>query len=206
MLDARLSAEAGADAIGLNFYAASRRCVAPAEAEAIVQSLPPQVVKVGLFVNQDVKTIRQAAARYQLDLLQLHGDEPPELLVELAGMPTMRAFRLAHDRLGELLAYLERCRQLDALPEYVLLDAAVPGQYGGTGKLADWTLAQAYCAHQPGPRLVLAGGLTAENVAAAVNEVHPHAVDTSSGVEAAPGIKDADRLKSFVAAARQAMR
>jgi phosphoribosylanthranilate isomerase len=206
--DALVAAQAGADAIGLNFYARSKRWVSVKRAEEIAAALPTGIVKVGVFVNAEVDSIRAVHAAVRFDLLQLHGDEPPEFLHELRGsdladLPVMRALAcgssLAH--VGE---YLDRCRQLDCLPRLVLLDASVPGARGGTGATCDWQTAVKYHDLRRAPPLVLAGGLTAENVAVAIAAVRPAAVDVASGVENALGRKDAEQVRRFVAAAKAA--
>ena len=202
--DARMVAEAGADAIGLSFYPASRRCVSLETAQAILAAAPTQLTKVGLFVNAAIAEVVAAFDRLGLDLIQLHGDEPPEYLGQLAGRPTMKALRVGPDGLAPVAAYLDRCRELGCVPTLCLIDALVPGQYGGTGQVADWPKLASYPIDEWNPPLVLAGGLTPENVAQAVNQVRPHAVDTSSGVESSPGRKDADLVRRFVAAAKAA--
>ena len=202
--DALAAAQAGADAIGLNFYARSPRCIDHATARQIVATLPDEVVKVGVFVNAAAKGICHAVDDLELDLIQLHGDEPPEFLAELGGRPVMRALRLGPEGLPPVLDYIERCRALAAMPEMVLLDAHVAGEYGGTGKAADWPLAAKYVA-QPGvPPLVLAGGLTPSNVAEAIRAVRPAAVDTASGVETSPRHKDPAAIVAFVRATQAA--
>lgn len=202
--DAQLTADAGADAIGLNFYAKSPRAIGLEQAQAIARVLPSTVVKVGLFVNASVEQIVHSFEAVPLDLIQLHGDEPPELLAALAGRPILRAFRLTEAGLSPVAAYLAACRQLGCTPHAVLLDAYRPGHYGGTGETADWSAAASYVAEATPPPLVLAGGLTSENVAEAIRRVRPTAVDTASGVEAKPGRKDPARLRAFIQAARQA--
>lgn len=204
--DARAVADAGADAMGLNFYPGSSRYITIETGRTIVDALPPHVVKVGLFVNADVDTIVQTAADVALDLVQLPGDEPPELLAELSrrcSAPTIRAFRLGAEKLAPVSAYLDRCRALGALPRMTLLDAHCEGQYGGTGTVADWPVAAQYAAMRDVPPLVLAGGLTPENVARAITAVHPAAVDTAGGVESSPGRKDPQLVRSFVLAAQE---
>jgi phosphoribosylanthranilate isomerase len=142
------------------------------------------------------------------NLLQLHGDEPPEFLRTLrdsglAELPVMRALACVGSLAG-VDQYLDRCRQLDCLPRLVLLDASVPGQRGGTGATCDWSVAAKYHDIPGAPPLVLAGGLTAENVAVAISAVRPVAVDVASGVEHATGRKDPEKVRRFVAAALRA--
>lgn len=202
--DAVAAARAGADAIGLNFYPSSPRFVSIGQAKMISSATPTNVLKVGLFVNASAKDIHSAMGQVGFNLIQLHGDEPPEFLAELTGLPVMRAFRLGLEDLAPVGRYLDRCGQLNATPRLVLLDASVRGQYGGTGQTADWGMAKHYHEMVGGPPLVLAGGLTAENVADAIQAVRPLAVDTSSGVETSPSKKDASLIERFVSEARAA--
>jgi phosphoribosylanthranilate isomerase len=203
--DARAAAAAGADAVGLNFYAGSKRCLDAAGAAAIRAELPSGVLPVGVFVNADAAEICRRFDELRLGLIQLHGDEPPEYLAQLGGRPVMRAFRMSLEGWPPIVRYLDECRQLGALPRLVLIDAFHPGQYGGTGQTADWSRLAPWRSHLAGLPLVLAGGLTPENVAAAIEAVQPSAVDTASGVEQSPGIKDAARLTAFVQHARGAI-
>jgi len=205
--DALAVARAGADAVGLNFYPKSKRCVDAETAGRIVASLPREIVKVGLFVNANVEDVARRFDELGLDLIQLHGDEPPGYLAQLGGRPVIRAFRLGPDGLDPLGRYLADCRQLGCTPRLVLIDALVPGQYGGTGQLADWQLLATYREGPgtgPTPPLVLAGGLTPGNVTEAIATVRPAAVDTASGVESSPGRKDRAAVEAFVRAARTA--
>jgi phosphoribosylanthranilate isomerase len=207
--DALAAAAAGADAVGLNFYPASKRHVDIGRAAEVAAALPRGVVRVGVFVNADAAAIRAAHAAARLDLLQLHGDEPPEFLrllrtSDLANLPVMRALACGSS-LEPIEEYLRRCRELDCPPRLVLLDAAAPAERGGTGSLCDWTTAATYHRIAGAPPLVLAGGLTAGNVAAAIAAVRPAAVDVASGVESAPGRKDRDQMARFVSAAKAAL-
>ena len=139
-------------------------------------------------------------------LIQLHGDEPPELLSALGGRPVMKAFRAAGtDGLRAVLDYLETCRSLACLPRLILFDAPLAHGFGGSGKPADWSLAKQYVESRRTPGLVLAGGLKADNVAKAIRTTGAGAVDTASGVESQPGIKDPAAIKAFVHAARKAL-
>lgn len=200
--DAETVAAAGADAVGLNFFPGSKRCVPLEMAAAISRALPADVRRVGLFVNADSREVRKVAKQLSLDVIQLHGDEPPELLAELGDWPIVRAFCTSPDWQTAVDHYLDRCGELHALPAAVLMDAYRPGAYGGTGAQAEWEEIVRWSAERTELPIVLAGGLTPDNVSAAIEAVHPAAVDTASGVESSPGIKDAGLVRQFVAAAR----
>ncbi len=202
--DAVALADAGADAIGLNFYPGSSRFVSPARAAEIAAALPAGTRKIGVFVNSAADDVRRIARRLSLDWVQLHGDEPPEFVARLGGIPVLRAFRLEAAGLGAVSSYLAKCQELDAMPGMVLLDSFRAGAYGGTGLVLDWTLAAAYHQLDAAPPLVLAGGLAAANVAQAITAVRPAAVDTASGVEASRGRKDHAQAAAFIAAAKAA--
>jgi phosphoribosylanthranilate isomerase len=203
--DAQATVEAGADAIGLNFYPQSSRAIDLARARAIVAVLPREMIKVGLFVNAAPAEICRTCDALGLDLVQLHGDEPPQLLSALGGRPVMKAFRPAGaEGLRVVLDYLETCRALGCLPRLVLLDAPLTRGFGGSGTLADWRLAKQYGESYQGPKLVLAGGLKPDNVADAIRTTGARSVDTASGVESEPGIKDPAAVRAFVHAARSA--
>jgi phosphoribosylanthranilate isomerase len=204
VVDALAVARAGADAVGLNFFPGSKRFIAMDRAREIADALPPEVVKVGVFVNAMEDDIRQAFSEVGLDAVQLHGDEPPSLLVRLADMPLVRAFRLGSSGLAPIDAYLTACADLGVLPRMILLDACVAGQYGGTGATLDWSMLGGTASPAVRPPVVLAGGLTPTNVATAIHSVHPAAIDTAGGVEYAPGKKDHTLLVAFVTAARAA--
>lgn len=192
--DAEAAVAAGADWLGLNFWPRSRRHVDAERAVEIVAALPRGVVKVGVFVNAPAPEVEAIAARVGLDLLQFHGDEDAAYLAGFAGRH-VRALRVRD---------AADLRALDGLAtDTVLLDAASDG-YGGSGHTFDWALARQ--AGAPGRRLILAGGLTPENVAQAVREVRPFGVDVASGVERAPGVKDHDKVRRFVTAAKEATR
>lgn len=189
--DALHAAACGADALGLVFYPASSRCVTVEAAAAICAGLPPFVTRVGLFVNETPERIRAVVARCGLDAVQLHGDESPAdcLLTPLRVIKGVRPAAGAEP--GDWDAY-----RVSAL----LVDAAVPGAYGGTGERADWAVAARLAARR---RVILAGGLTAGNVAAAIAAVRPYAVDVASGVEREPGKKDPEKVAAFIRAARE---
>ena len=202
--DLQAAVLAGADAVGLNFYPQSKRYLDPSLASVIVSEIPSSVTRVGLFVNSPADHILHLANLLSLHVLQLHGDEPPELLQELRGWNILRAFRCSRPDFEEIDTYLDACRSLDCLPWAVLLDGFSSHQYGGTGQTADWHLASTWPHRPDRPPLVLAGGLTPSNVSQAIRTVRPWAVDTASGVELSPGIKSADLMQQFVSNASQA--
>jgi phosphoribosylanthranilate isomerase len=183
----------GAHAIGLVFYDASPRAVANKQARMIVDALPPFLTAVGLFVNAEPDVVRKTLAEVPLQLLQFHGDETPAYCSAF-GVPYLKAVRV---RPGvDLLQYGHDFREARGL----LLDAFVEGVRGGTGATFDWNLIP----RDLGLPIVLSGGLDAGNVEAAVRAVRPWAVDVSSGVEAAKGIKDAAKIEAFMNGVRNA--
>jgi phosphoribosylanthranilate isomerase len=202
--DAVMVARCGADAVGLNFYPRSPRYLSPEPARRVCEALPAEVVKVGLFVNAPEREVCQTFDGLGLDLIQLHGDEPPACLARLGKRPVMRAFRLDRRGLAPIAAYLEECRKLGCLPRLTLIDSHTKGVYGGTGRVADWNVVSRYPFEQWHPPLVLAGGLTPDNVAEAIRAVRPMAVDTASGVEAGAGQKVRALVRRFVDAATEA--
>ncbi|MDH3718295.1 MAG: phosphoribosylanthranilate isomerase [Planctomycetota bacterium] len=203
--DARTVRHSGADAVGLNFYDQSRRFVDVTVAERILAELPGDIQRVGVFVNATDDEVCRIFDHLQLDLIQLHGDEPPEYLLSLGGRPVLRAFRLGTSGVGPIVQYLNQCEASGAMPQALLIDAHQPGAYGGTGVTADWELLADQRGNLPALPLVLAGGLNADNVADAIAKVAPQAVDTSSGVESQPGQKDPQLVQQFVAAADAAL-
>lgn len=191
--DALAAAHAGADAIGLVFYEKSPRHVSLEAARAILARLPPFVTSVGLFVDATPEAVRAVLAALPLDLLQFHGEEPPEYC-RAFGRPYIKAVRV---RPGvDLVEWAARFADSRGL----LLDAYVEGTPGGTGRVFDWSLIPR---DLPLP-IVLSGGLAADNVEEAIRRVRPWAVDVSSGVEAAKGIKDAARIAAFMRGVRNA--
>lgn len=201
--DAQCAAAAGADAIGLNFYPQSKRCVDVDRAQQIAASLPQSVTKVGVFVNTEMDEVRRIAVATGLDAIQLHGDEPPSAIAQLKEWKVIRAFRPRSEGLDQVAAYLASCA--NRLPTAVLVDAHVAGEFGGTGARADWSALAAPRAWLGDTPLILAGGLTPENVAEAIALVRPSGVDTASGVESSPGVKDPSRVEAFVASALAAL-
>ncbi|MCA9173036.1 MAG: phosphoribosylanthranilate isomerase [Planctomycetales bacterium] len=197
---------AGADAIGLNFVPASRRFIAIDAARAISAIASEQkLARVGVFVNETLERIAEIHREVGLDWIQLHGDEPDEavngLKRMLPGVKICRALRWESgfaDDIGPIVAHWD-ASAIDAL----LVDAFAPDAYGGTGKVVDWSKARELAASLKKP-LVLAGGLTPDNVAAAIEAVSPAAVDTASGVELEPGVKSHSQVEAFAAAARAA--
>ena len=191
--DAVAAAQAGADAIGLVFDPKSLRHVGPDQAQAIARALPPFVTVVGLFVNAAPDTIETVLSRVPLDLLQFHGDETPQQCRRYH-RPYVKAI---HMRANVDLRESAR-RYGDA--EGLLLDTAVANVAGGSGRTFDWNLIPS----DLGKPLILAGGLTPENVAVAIRKVHPFAVDVSSGVEVTKGVKDAGKIAAFIEAVHNA--
>jgi phosphoribosylanthranilate isomerase len=199
--DAIQAAHFGADAIGLNFYPPSPRCVPLERADAILEVLPPFVESVGVFARDPFSTVAVTLSRLPgLHVVQWHGEncEP----ASACPLPLVPAFPVSDPpSLDAIRSYLARCRDLGRLPAAVLVDAHVPGLHGGTGRTAPWELLADFHPEVP---LILAGGLTPDNVAEAVRQVRPYAVDVASGVESAPGRKDPAKVRRFIEAAREA--
>ena len=195
--DALDAIDAGADALGFNGFPGSKRFLDLQAASGWMAQLPPLVTRVAVLVNPTVAGAQAVQALPGVDRLQFHGDEPPEFCARFARSGYLTALA-ARDRATLLAA----CRFEGA--SAILLDAFVPGAYGGTGSLIDLELAAAFVRENPGLRVVLSGGLTPENVAAAVRAVRPHAVDVASGVESRPGKKEKGRMRDLIAAVRQA--
>ena len=204
--DGEQAARAGADAIGLNFYPGSPRFVSASQAREIGEVVGEDVVKVGVFVNADVDTIQDLAEQIGLDIIQLHGDEPPRTLRSLSDHRVVKAFRCRDAGFQPVLDFVTACHELGQLPDAVLLDAHAPGKYGGTGLCIDWPAVRAARPAIKNIPIVLAGGLTAENVDRAIAEARPTAVDAAGGVESRPGRKDPDKIRRFVANAQAAFR
>jgi phosphoribosylanthranilate isomerase len=189
--DALAAAAAGADMIGLMFYERSPRFVSLEQAAKISHVLPPPMLRVGVFVNPNEAQVRRAISECGLGMLQFHGDETSDFCTQF-GLMSLKAVRVRDQASLEVLDHYHT----DAF----LLDAYSVGGLGGTGEKFNWELA--LDAHKFGKPIFLAGGLTPENVAEAVRQVRPFAVDVSSGVESAPGRKDPAKVKAFVAAVR----
>ena len=184
--DALHAVACGADALGFVFYAKSPRCLTPEAAKEIIAALPPFVTTVGLFVNENPTRIRDVTAYCGLDVLQLHGEETPQDCL-LLPRRVVKALRVKDEGSLKLLGYYP--------VSGLLLDSWVPGSYGGTGQCFNWNFASMAAKTY---QIILAGGLTPENVAEAVQTVHPYGVDVSSGVENAPGCKDPAKVKAFI--------
>jgi phosphoribosylanthranilate isomerase len=200
-LDAEQAALLGADAIGLNFYPKSPRHLAPAEAQPVLRALPPFVEAVGLFVQQPLRyafTVLNQLGRVRT--LQLHGTTNE--ICDAFPFHFIKVFPVRdRNSLAQITSYLELSQAAGKLPSAIMVDAYVPGQMGGTGQTAPWHLLSEF---RPGVPLILAGGLTPENVAEAVRIVRPYGVDVASGVESQPGQKDAEKMRQFIDNARAA--
>lgn len=223
--EARMVADAGADAVGLNFVAGSPRCLSVAVASAVAAALPAGVLRVGVFAGMDSAAVRAIAVAVGLDAIQIHGHlamppgmpnacwDPPGVCPALAPYPVIRACRLRAD--GPATAALDPARDWVAAatalgrgPAMLLVDAGAaaggsPASLGGTGVVVDWD--RFVAAGDPGLPVALAGGLTPDNVAAAIEATGARAVDTASGVESAPGRKDPALVHAFVSRARRAL-
>ena len=196
-VDALAAIDAGANLLGFNFDAKSPRCISEGDAAIIRSQLPKKIKAVGIFVNTSPAEVAALCKSLKLHAAQLHGDETPEDVAELASsLPVFKAFRVEPDF---------PLATLDEYPEAYafLFDAAHTGQYGGTGRTTDWDVARRATV---GRRIILAGGLNVENVAAAVRIVRPYGIDVASGVESRPGKKDRGLLREFVEEVRRAER
>jgi phosphoribosylanthranilate isomerase len=191
--DAVTAAELGAHAVGLMFYEDSPRFVSVDQANKVIGVLPPFVTRVGVFVNPVEQQVQTILGALRLDLLQFHGDEPPQFCARF-GIPYIKAVRVRKGM--DLLQYASRYHDAKGL----LLDAHSERAYGGTGEAFNWSLIPG---NLPLP-IILSGGLNAANVARAIRQVRPWAVDVSSGVESAKGIKDAAKIAAFVQEVRSA--
>jgi len=195
--EARQVGELGPSAIGLNFYEKSPRCVSPAIAREIGDVIPQAGKKVGVFVDQSPEKILEIAAEVGLDQIQLHGDYQAERLAALQGHSLIWVYRLPGSDLSPLRNAFDELTEYEIPIEAVLIDARVPGQYGGSGHQVDWPgLAAAYDREQL-PKLILAGGLRPDNIAEAISIVHPWGVDVASGVER-DGRKSVELCRAFL--------
>ncbi|MFL6229155.1 MAG: phosphoribosylanthranilate isomerase [Pyrinomonadaceae bacterium] len=189
--DALAAVEAGADALGFNFYRRSPRYVEPASVREIVEQVPSEILCVGVFVNEESASVRQVVAESGVGAAQLHGDESPAYCDDLTGLRVIKALRV-NDEFTPEQATAYRA-------EAILLDSFSAGMRGGTGRTFDWSVARR--TRQLVPKLYLAGGLTPGNVHEAIHTVEPYAVDVCSGIESRPGRKSLGLMKDFFAAA-----
>ncbi|RLD10803.1 MAG: phosphoribosylanthranilate isomerase [Chlamydiae bacterium] len=190
--DAISAADLGARALGFNFYKGSKRYIDPERAAGIIEQLPGHILRVGLFVNSPEEEIDRINSELDLDLIQFHGNETANFCKKW-GDKVIRAFRVGNEN------------QLDEIKQYdfarmIIIDSSIHGQFGGTGELSDWELAVK--AKRYGIPLLLAGGLTAENVGEAIRRVRPFGVDVAGGVEKSFGIKDKEKIRAFMHSVR----
>ena len=199
--DGRQASLLGADAIGINLYEQSPRCIDFATAEAITRELPPFTDPVGIFVNLPLRAVFESLNRLgRIRTFQWHGEKRE--VADCYPFQMVAAFAVsAAEHILDITHYLDLCKGVGRLPAAVLIDARVPGQYGGTGKTAPWKLLEDFDFGVP---VILAGGLTWQNVAEAVRIVRPYGVDVASGVETKPGRKDPEQMRRFMDAAREA--
>jgi len=192
--DALAAVEAGADALGFNFYPPSPRFIPPEQARMIIDRLPRTVMSVGVFVNEpSPESVRSLALRAGVKAVQLHGDESPAYCSELSDFFVIKTFAVGEDfDQNQILLY-----QVDA----IMLDARDDKLRGGTGRVANWAIAREVAEHSA--HMFLAGGLSAENVEEAIRKVKPYAVDACSGLEDSPGIKSSVKMRSFVETAKR---
>lgn len=192
--DVAAAVAAGADALGFNFWTGTKRYIDPAEAAPIIQSVPKNILTVGVFVDETPARMLEIAALTGIGAIQLHGNESPEVLAQLGAYRKIKAIKVgAQLDVAEIESY--------RAAEVILLDRAVAGMTGGTGQKFDWSLA---IAAKKYATILLAGGLTPANVAEAIRQVQPWGVDVASGVETAPGVKDATLIREFIRNARAA--
>jgi phosphoribosylanthranilate isomerase len=190
--DALYAVECQANAIGFNFYKESRRYISPDDAVAIIRELPETMRKVGVFVNADIETVKKTASRLLLDFVQFHGDESVEYVQQFGGQ-AIKVFRATEEFDPAVIRSFNTT--------LTLLDAYDPDAFGGTGKTIDWSVARA--AGEYG-KIILAGGLTPENVTEAIAAADPFGVDVAGGIELSPGKKDHGKMKEFIERARRA--
>ncbi|HUH65421.1 MAG TPA: phosphoribosylanthranilate isomerase [Syntrophales bacterium] len=187
MEDAAMAFSYGADALGFIFYEKSQRYVTPEAAFHIIESLPPAISKVGVFVNHDINVVRDIYHFCRLDLIQLHGDESPDYCLEI---PQAILIKAVSPKSDSDLALTE-----GYAVKAFLVDARDSGLYGGTGKLSNWEIARKLSRRHP---VILSGGLNAENILTAIEKVSPDGVDVNSGVEFSPGSKDPKKVRSII--------
>jgi phosphoribosylanthranilate isomerase len=192
--DALAAVDAGADALGFNFYLRSPRYITPEAARGILDRLPGEVLTVGVFVNEELGAVEMIASVAGVSALQLHGTESPEYCKALTGRYLIKVFATGSEFKPETV--------LDYDVQAIMIDAFDKQVFGGTGHVSNWSIARK--ARELFPRLFLAGGLSAENVGDAIDEVNPYAVDVCSSIEIEPGRKDHERVRAFVAAVRTA--
>jgi phosphoribosylanthranilate isomerase len=190
--DAYVAIKYGADALGFIFYPKSQRYVAPERAKEIIEKLPYDIIRVGVFVNHEIQEVKEIAKFCGLNLIQLHGDESPEYCAQF---PISFLIKAVSPRIKEDI------RKLRNYPvRAILVDGREQGNYGGTGKNSDWKLAIKIKETHP---LILAGGLNKENIREAIEMVRPQAVDINSGVEISPGKKDPDKIREVIELVRK---
>jgi phosphoribosylanthranilate isomerase len=212
--DAQAAAEAGADAIGLNFYQGSKRFISAEAARQVADAVRHSAEPVGVFVNAPASFICETCREVILNTVQLHGEERPDSCKLLIGLrqlgldyPDLSLSIIRAHSFGEgglQSVYKDMFDSSGEAADAVLVDAAVSGMYGGTGQIIDWRQLVGYEASIGRVPLILAGGLTPDNVAEAIRVVRPQAVDVASGVESSPGKKDHAKVRDFVTAAREA--
>ena len=191
--DARQLIELGVDALGVNFWQHSKRYLNPEDAEAMLRACEGKIIRVGVFVNADAALPRRLLRDKLIDVAQFHGDETAEYCASFAddSLPFIKAVGV------------DNKASLDNITDYrasaILLDTPAPGIYGGTGESFDWSLASEFIASHPEIPVLLAGGITPQNAAQAIAEVHPAALDIASGAESSPGIKDMTKVKALMA-------
>jgi len=192
--DAQALIDLGVQAIGVNFWPQSKRYISPEDAESILNLCAGKIVRVGVFVNADPELPKRLLESGQIDLAQFHGDETPEYCSFFAdaSLPFIKAIGVKNK------ASLENITDYRA--SAILLDTPAPGVYGGTGEVFDWTHAQDFIAKHPNTPVLLAGGITPNNAAEAIAQVHPCALDIASGAELSPGIKDSAKVKALISA------
>jgi phosphoribosylanthranilate isomerase len=196
--DAKACCAAGVDAIGLNFYDVSPRCITVSQAGEIADAVGREMQLVGLFVNHAVDEVRAIQREIDLNYVQLHGDEDPNYLRQLKDLPLIKAFRCRKNETAEIVDFIAACTTLDVTLQAILLDAFQPDRYGGSGQRLDWETLKTNIPSFGGYEWVLAGGVDADNVASAITLACPTAVDVASGVESSPGQKDVELVQRFV--------